>query len=82
MESKGLFFELKEMGDIDEVVIPPKKYKRGGRYGFVHYFNVADEKMLAIKLDSIVLEGRKLYANLPRFERGDNQISNNFRKEV
>lgn len=69
--AKDLFFELKEIGEIDEVVIPPERNRRGKRYRFACFFNVVDEKLMAIKLDSIVLEGRKLFANLPRFQRVD-----------
>lgn len=66
-EAKDLFFELKEFGELDEVVIPPKRDRRGRIYGFARFLNVADEKYLAIKLDSVILKGRKLFANLPRF---------------
>ncbi|XP_058775830.1 uncharacterized protein LOC131650116 [Vicia villosa] len=68
-KARDLLFELQELGEIDEVVIPPKWDKRGRRCGFVRFFNVEDEKLLAIKLDSLVLEGRKLFANLPRFHK-------------
>lgn len=69
MESKRFVFEFKELGEIDEVVIPPKREKIDRRYGFVRFFNVKEEKLLATKLDNIVLEGRKIFANLPRFKR-------------
>ncbi|XP_058733331.1 uncharacterized protein LOC131604934 [Vicia villosa] len=68
-KARDLLFEFKEFGVIDEVVIPSKWDKFGRRYGFVRFFDVEDEKLLGIKLDSLILEGRKLHANLPRFQR-------------
>lgn len=67
--AKDLFFEFMDLGDIDEVVIPPRRDGRGRRFGFVQFLNIKDEVLLATKLDSIELEGRKIYANLPRFHR-------------
>lgn len=60
---------MKELGEIVEVVIPSKRDRRGRRYGFVRFANMVDENMLAIKLDSVILDGRKMFANLPRFQR-------------
>ncbi|XP_058759365.1 uncharacterized protein LOC131632637 [Vicia villosa] len=68
--ARDLLMEFKELGDIEEVVIPPKKDKFGRRYGFVRFLNVKDEELLATKLNNVVLEGRKIFANLPRFSRG------------
>ncbi|XP_058734175.1 uncharacterized protein LOC131605900 [Vicia villosa] len=68
--ARDLLMEFKELGDIEEVFIPPKKDKFGRRYGFVRFLNVKDEVLLATKLDNVVLEGRKIFANLPRFSRG------------
>lgn len=47
--------------------IPPKRDKKGRRYGFVRFRKVGNESELAIKLDNIFIRGRKLYANIPRF---------------
>lgn len=33
--AKDLFFEFKELGKVDEILIPPKKDWRGQKYGFV-----------------------------------------------
>lgn len=67
--ANDLFFEFKDLGEIEEVVIPPKRDKYGRRYGFVCFVNVKDVKMLATKMDNIVLDGRKIYANVPIFNR-------------
>ena len=56
MSAKDLYFEFKDLGDIDEVFIPPKRDKVGRRYGFVRYFNVADERLMATKLDNVILD--------------------------
>lgn len=67
-KARNLLFELKELGEIVEVVIPYKRDRRGRRYSFACYNNVEDEKLLAIKLDNFILEDRKLFANLLRFQ--------------
>lgn len=51
------------------MVIPPRIEKHGRRYRFVHFINVKDEQFLATKLDNMVLDDRKLLANLPIFNR-------------
>lgn len=67
--ARDLFIEFKELREVDEVIIPPKKDRKGGRYGFVRYFNVKDERVLAIKLDNAMLESRKIFSNVPHFQR-------------
>lgn len=67
------------MGDLKEVIISPRRDKRGRKYGFARFRNVGDEKMLAVKLDNLVLEGRKLFANIPRFQRPSGE---GFKKSV
>ncbi|XP_058783455.1 uncharacterized protein LOC131658143 [Vicia villosa] len=69
-EARDLYHEFKDLGDIDEVYIPNKRTLRGKRYGFVRFFNVADEKMLETKLDNLFLDGKKIFANIPKFGRG------------
>ncbi|CAK8530449.1 unnamed protein product [Lathyrus sativus] len=66
-EAKEMFDIFKEYGRVLEVVIPPKRDKRGKRYKFVRLKNVDDEKLMAIKLDSVMIKGRKLYTNVPKF---------------
>ncbi|XP_058732712.1 uncharacterized protein LOC131604256 [Vicia villosa] len=70
-KARDLFFEFKNLGEIEEVVIPPRKDKFGRRFGFVCFLNVKDEELLATKLDNIVLDDRKIFANLPRFSRSN-----------
>lgn len=67
-KANELFYKLKELGEMNEVVIPPKRDMRGRRYMFARFFNMVNEKLMAVKLDNVVLEGRKLFANLPRFQ--------------
>ncbi|XP_058746741.1 uncharacterized protein LOC131619687 [Vicia villosa] len=56
-------------GNVVEVVIPPKPNNFGKRYGFARFTNVEDVRMLAVRLDNIVIDGKKMHANVPRFER-------------
>lgn len=58
--AKDLFFEFKELGVIDEIVIPSKKDWSGQKYGFVRYVNVEDERIKEVKLNNTWLDGRKL----------------------
>lgn len=43
-----------------------------------------DVRVMAAKLDSIIVEGRKIFANVPRFQRGHGKYSNKVegRKEI
>lgn len=69
LKVKDRFLLFKEFKEIDEVVIPPRSDKRGKKYGYVHFFNVSGERNLVLKLDNLIMEGRKFFANLPRFVR-------------
>ncbi|XP_058759070.1 uncharacterized protein LOC131632317 [Vicia villosa] len=79
-KTKDLFFEFKDLREIDEVVIPPKRDRNGRRYGFVHFLNVKDVNLLAIKMDNVVSERGKLFANFSRFERGSKENTRIVRK--
>ncbi|XP_058750760.1 uncharacterized protein LOC131623755 [Vicia villosa] len=81
-KAKDLFFEFKVLGEIEEVVIPPRRDKHGRRFGFVQFFNVKDEEMMATKFDNIILEGRKIFANLPRFRRVNGARGKVFKKDA
>ncbi|XP_058784296.1 uncharacterized protein LOC131659072 [Vicia villosa] len=59
------------VGEILEVVIPPWRNKFGKRFGFARFKEVKDERMLAVKLDNIQIDGRKIHANQPRFNRNE-----------
>lgn len=80
-KAKDLYFELKDLGDLVEVIISPRKDIRGRRFGFSHFSIVKYEKFLANRLDNMILEGRKLYANLPRFQRPRRKVGNILKKE-
>ncbi|XP_058739160.1 uncharacterized protein LOC131611050 [Vicia villosa] len=69
--SAGDLFNLFScVGETVEVVIPSKRNKFGKRFGFVRFKGVKDEKLLAIKLDNIIIDGKKIHVNQPRFVRG------------
>ncbi|XP_058775736.1 uncharacterized protein LOC131650012 [Vicia villosa] len=67
--SKHMYEVFQAYGDIDEVVIPNKRDSRGRGYGFVRFFGVRDADFLAAKLDNIFLEHKKIFVNIPRFQR-------------
>ncbi|XP_058775601.1 uncharacterized protein LOC131649870 [Vicia villosa] len=60
------------IGEIVEVVIPPKRNKLGKRFGFARFKDVEDVRRLAVKLDNVFIDGTKIHANPPRFERNNN----------
>ncbi|XP_058724741.1 uncharacterized protein LOC131596144 [Vicia villosa] len=67
--AKDLYYELKDFGSIEEIVIPPKKDWRGTRYGFVRFFNVEDARILETKLDNVWLGEKKISANITKYNR-------------
>lgn len=52
-----------------EVVVPPKRNKFEKSFGFARFQEVGDERVFAVKLDNVLIDGRKIHVNLPRFER-------------
>ncbi|KAL5166140.1 Phosphatidylinositol/phosphatidylcholine transfer protein SFH9 [Glycine soja] len=61
----------KEWGKVWEVFIPQSKNKQGQRYGFVRFKGVEDAGWLERQLDNkIYIEGKKLFVNKPKFQRG------------
>ncbi|XP_058776839.1 uncharacterized protein LOC131651188 [Vicia villosa] len=69
MRAKDLFAVFKDFGEIDEVIIPKRRNKKGKKFGFVRFFDVREADVLATKLDNIFIGGSKLFVNLPRFDR-------------
>lgn len=67
LQAMDIYKVFKEYGNVDEVVVPSRRNKRGKKFGFVRFFEVMDEKNLAVKLDSIFLGNHKLFDNIPRF---------------
>ena len=62
---------FQEWGKVWEVFIPNSKNKQGQRYGFVRFKGVEDEGRLERQLDNkIYIEGKKLFVNKPKFQRG------------
>ncbi|XP_058760917.1 uncharacterized protein LOC131634287 [Vicia villosa] len=71
--ARDLYQKFKEFGDLDEVIIASKRDKRGRRFGFIRFFNVTDERLMATKLDNLFLHGRKLHVNIPKFIRKEKE---------
>ncbi|CAK8566570.1 unnamed protein product [Lathyrus sativus] len=68
-EAREMFDIFKEYDLVLEVIIPSRRDKRGKIFGFVRFRNIEDSRMMAIKLDKIMINGRKIYANIPWFQR-------------
>lgn len=73
---KDLFFEFKNLGVVNEIVIPAKRDWRGEKYGFVYFVNMENPRLLEIKLDNLWLEGRKLKVNISKFHINKQDNSN------
>ncbi|CAK8566082.1 unnamed protein product [Lathyrus sativus] len=59
-----------KFGIVMGVFIPARRDKRGKQNNFVRFKKVQDERLMANKLDSIHIKGRKIFANIYRFNRG------------
>lgn len=69
MKEAHIFNLFVEHGELSEVVISPKRNKFGKRFGFARFIGVDHCRMLAIKLDSIFIDSKKIYVNIPKFNR-------------
>ncbi|XP_058746534.1 uncharacterized protein LOC131619461 [Vicia villosa] len=64
------FFELFGcIGEVVEVSISPRRNKFGKKFGFARFVEVEDARILAVKLDNVIMEGKKIHANIARFDR-------------
>lgn len=68
-----MYEKFQSFGDIDDVFIPSKRDIRGMHYGFVRFFEVKYEDNLALKLSNIIIRSRKIFVNVPQFQRSNPQ---------
>lgn len=59
----------KKCGEVEELIVPVKRDKRGKKYDFLRFQNIWDDKLFAIKLDNIFIGSKNFFANIPRFRR-------------
>lgn len=52
-----------------EVAIAPRRNIFGKHFAFARFTYVADDRLLAVCLDNIMINGKKIHVNLPRFSR-------------
>ncbi|XP_058750274.1 uncharacterized protein LOC131623292 [Vicia villosa] len=69
VKAEDLFDLFGCVGKCVEVAISPRRNKWGKRFGFGRFREEGDTRMLAVRLDAIQIDGVKIYANIPRFER-------------
>lgn len=67
--AKRLFELFGCSGSVVEVEISPRRNRIGKRFAFARFSGVEDGRILAIRLDNILIEGKKIHVNLPRFSR-------------
>ncbi|CAI8607977.1 unnamed protein product [Vicia faba] len=64
------FFELFGcIGEVVEVAIAPRRNNIEKKSGFTRFIEVEDARSLTVKLDNVLIMGKKILANLPRYER-------------
>ncbi|XP_058783348.1 uncharacterized protein LOC131658029 [Vicia villosa] len=68
-KAKDLFGLFGCIGCVVEFSIAPRRNKVGKRFGFARFKDVLDSRLLAVSLDNVIICGRKIHANEPRFER-------------
>ncbi|XP_058776191.1 uncharacterized protein LOC131650502 [Vicia villosa] len=67
--AKELFELFGCIGRVVEVSISPRRNNIGKRFGFARFADVEDERLLAVRVDNVIIDGKKIHANLPRFQR-------------
>ncbi|XP_058746552.1 uncharacterized protein LOC131619480 [Vicia villosa] len=67
--AKDLFQLFGCYGSVVEVAISPRRNSFGKRFGFARFVEVIDGRLLAVRLDNIIIGGKKIHVNLPRFKR-------------
>lgn len=65
-----------------EVEISPRRNKMGKRFDFARFVNVEDGRMLAVSMDKIIIDGKKIHVKLPRFGRNRRTTFEENTKEV
>ncbi|CAK8566722.1 unnamed protein product [Lathyrus sativus] len=60
---------FKDFGLLSDVFILERRDKRGRRYSFARFRKVYEERLIVARLDSIQIKGKKIFANVPRFQR-------------
>ncbi|XP_058747116.1 uncharacterized protein LOC131620113 [Vicia villosa] len=68
-KAEDLFVLFGCIGNAVEVAIAPRRNKIGKRFGFARFSDVEDARWLGVKLDNVAFEGKKIHANVPRYER-------------
>ncbi|KAK7277149.1 hypothetical protein RIF29_18300 [Crotalaria pallida] len=67
--AKEMWEIFMKWGSVGDVVIPNKRDRRGGRFGFVRFRNVGNNRVLEKDIQNIWVEGYKIRINTPKYER-------------
>lgn len=63
------FLENCKARDFGEVSIVPIRNKLGKKFGLTRFKEVQDARLLAVKLDNMIVKGKKIHVNLLKFEK-------------
>lgn len=50
--------------------ISPRRNNKGKRFSFVCFVEVDEGRLFIVRLDNIMIAGRKIHVNLPHYQRG------------
>lgn len=64
-------------GNVSEVLISPRRNKFGRHFDFARFRGAEDLRMLVVRLDNIIVDGKKIHTNQPRFSRKSEGFANN-----
>ncbi|KAL5179275.1 hypothetical protein HKD37_01G000613 [Glycine soja] len=70
---EDLWAQFKKWGDMREIFINKHRNKGGRRFGFARFKGVLDKYRLEKQLDNI-LDGLKMYVNVPKYGRGKGRV--------
>ena len=73
MNEVGLWKIFQRWGKVREVIVAGKRTKEGRRFGFVRFQGVRNDKELEYQLDKITIGNRRLFVNLPKYNRRRSQ---------
>lgn len=67
--TKDIYDLFMKHRDIIEMMIAPKRNIFGRRFRITRFKELEDEKLLAIRMDNIFIDNKKIHVNIPRFQR-------------
>jgi len=77
-----MFKVFQRWARVKEVFVSRRLNKWGRRFGFVRFFYVRNVRWLEGELDQLIVGNRKLYVNIPRYRRSQEEYDRYGRREL